>query len=53
LRYAARVISMDSPCIDECEIDGGFCEGCGRSVQQIATWRNLTEERRQKIMEKL
>ena len=29
---------METPCIDDCEMDGasGLCLGCGRSIDEIA-----------------
>lgn len=34
-----------SPCIKVCTYDDeGFCLGCGRTAEEVAGWRNLTEE---------
>jgi predicted Fe-S protein YdhL (DUF1289 family) len=34
-----------SPCIKVCTIDkNGYCLGCGRTREEIAGWRDLTEE---------
>ncbi len=41
-----------SPCIQICVIDpaSGLCEGCGRSLREIAQWAGLSEAERQAIM---
>lgn len=48
-----RVIS--SPCINICSVSGrtGLCEGCGRTLKEIATWSRLSEDERLAIMETL
>lgn len=44
-----------SPCIKVCVIDpaSGLCEGCGRTLQEIAQWARLSEVERQAIMAEL
>jgi hypothetical protein len=44
-----------SPCIKICVIDpvSGLCEGCGRTLQEIAQWAALSEAERLAIMVKL
>lgn len=41
-----------SPCIKICVIDpsSGLCEGCGRTLHEIARWAVLSEAERQAIM---
>lgn len=41
---------MKSPCIGVCKLLDGFCIGCGRSLQHIASWSRLSESEREKIM---
>ena len=45
----------DSPCIGLCRLDasGAVCEGCGRTLTQIAAWSGYTREQRQEIMRRL
>jgi len=33
-------LEVASPCIDVCRIDAksGYCEGCQRSLEEIASW---------------
>lgn len=46
---------MESPCINVCAIDPttGLCEGCGRSIGEIAGWRSLSADERRRIMAEL
>lgn len=44
---------MITPCIKVCEIQGGICKGCGRSLQQIREWSLYTYEERLQIMRDL
>ena len=41
-----------SPCINVCEIDPetGWCRGCRRSLEEIATWTELTETQRLAVL---
>jgi hypothetical protein len=43
---------IDTPCIDICEIDAlsGLCKGCGRTIDEIAGWSQLSPEERRGIM---
>jgi hypothetical protein len=43
---------LETPCIDVCEIDAvsGLCVGCGRSLDEIASWAVMSEEERRAIM---
>jgi predicted Fe-S protein YdhL (DUF1289 family) len=46
---------MESPCIKICAIDPGtgLCEGCGRSLAEIAGWTGLSSAERRRIMAEL
>ena len=46
---------MESPCINICVIDpdSGLCEGCRRTIKEIATWASLTSGERRRIMAEL
>ena len=45
----------DSPCIDVCRIDEktGWCEGCLRTIDEIATWGALDPATRRDILDRL
>jgi len=43
---------METPCIDVCEIDAasGLCIGCGRSIDEVARWSEMSSLERRAIM---
>jgi len=43
--------SVPSPCISVCQIDPatGWCEGCRRTIDEIAHWSVLEEEEKRAI----
>lgn len=45
----------DSPCIDVCRIDEktGWCEGCLRTIDEIAAWSALDAATRRDILDRL
>ena len=46
---------MESPCIKVCVIDPdtGYCEGCARSLKEIAQWSNFSAQDRRRVMGEL
>jgi predicted Fe-S protein YdhL (DUF1289 family) len=44
--------TVSTPCIEVCVIDpaSGLCEGCGRTLAEIAQWGRLSEAERLAIM---
>lgn len=46
---------VSTPCIKVCVIDPAskLCEGCGRTLAEIAQWSRLSEVERQAIMAEL
>jgi len=46
---------VSTPCIKVCIVSGesGLCLGCGRTLQEIASWGGLEESRRKEIMAEL
>ena len=46
---------VSSPCIKVCAVSGqtGLCIGCGRTLNEIASWGALDEPTRQAIMAEL
>jgi predicted Fe-S protein YdhL (DUF1289 family) len=43
---------LETPCIDVCEMDAcsGLCVGCGRTLDEIAGWADMSKEERRAIM---
>lgn len=44
---------IDSPCINVCVTEDNVCTACGRTIEEIIQWSDMTEEERTRIMEKL
>lgn len=45
-------MTLKSPCIDVCLIDARtrWCSGCGRTVEEIASWRKMTPYRQRVVL---
>ena len=46
---------FNSPCTDVCSIDDdtGWCIGCGRSMNEIATWATMGDAARTQVLTQL
>ncbi|MBN9063273.1 MAG: hypothetical protein BGP06_10195 [Rhizobiales bacterium 65-9] len=44
--------SIATPCLKICVLDPAtrVCEGCGRTLEEIARWRSLTPAEREAVM---
>jgi len=51
-KFTRPMPAIASPCINICRLDDatGLCEGCGRSIDEIACWAALSEDARTTIM---
>ena len=54
LRVAGEA-SVPSPCTDVCRIDpaSGLCEGCLRTIDEIAAWGSLDDGARREVWKRL
>ncbi|HEU0043472.1 DUF1289 domain-containing protein [Sphingomonas sp.] len=45
-------VDVASPCIGICVMDdaSGWCEGCGRTLDEIAGWLTMTRAQRDAVM---
>jgi hypothetical protein len=52
---ALEIATLESPCINVCVIDKetGQCEGCHRTIHEIARWSSMTPAERRSIMNEL
>ena len=48
-------VPVASPCIDICRIDQttGWCEGCARTIEEIAGWRGLDDAGKREVLARL
>ena len=44
---------MKTPCIAACKNEGGICIGCKRTITEIIEWKSMTDEKRDKVMDRL
>ncbi len=51
----ANPATVPSPCIDVCKIDAstGWCEGCLRTIDEIAAWGALDNRAKRDIWKRL
>ncbi|MCW2307628.1 DUF1289 domain-containing protein [Rhodobium gokarnense] len=48
-------MAVPSPCMNICRIDAasGFCEGCGRTIEEIARWSSYSDAERRAVLKEL
>ncbi|HEY0621809.1 DUF1289 domain-containing protein [Sphingomonas sp.] len=42
-----------SPCVNICRMKDGLCEGCRRTLGEIAEWSTATDDRRREILARI
>lgn len=42
-----------TPCVGLCKMDDGQCQGCGRTLDEIRRWKDMTQEERAEVMKKI
>ena len=54
-RAAEASCAAPSPCINICRMDAttGYCEGCFRTIDEIACWSGYTDEDKLAVLAKL
>ena len=50
-----KAAGVPSPCINVCRIDEatGWCEGCGRTLDEIAAWATLDDAGKRRVWKQL
>jgi len=46
---------IETPCVKICTVDAraGICQGCGRTIDEIARWSSMSSSERAQIMGEL
>jgi predicted Fe-S protein YdhL (DUF1289 family) len=44
---------VGSPCIKVCKLENNYCIGCFRSIDEIRSWKNLSDEQKLIILDEL
>ena len=52
-RNRIRWEDIKSHCVKICTLEDGVCMGCGRTQDEIREWVIMTDDQREKIMERL
>lgn len=45
--------TVESPCVSICRMKEGLCEGCGRTLDEIAEWSMASDDRRRQILARI
>lgn len=48
-------IPVASPCTNVCRMDAhiGWCEGCLRTIEEIAAWSSLDDHRKRAVLDEI
>jgi len=44
---------IESPCISVCRYEDEVCVGCGRTVDEIVNWYDMTDDEKQAVLNRL
>lgn len=44
---------VESPCISICRYDNEVCVGCGRTVDEVVGWYDMTDDEKQAVLNRL
>lgn len=44
---------VESPCVRICVVEDEICQGCGRTLDEIADWRIMTNEQKRAVWQRL
>jgi predicted Fe-S protein YdhL (DUF1289 family) len=44
---------IESPCISVCRYDNEVCVGCGRTVDEIINWYDMSDDEKQAVLNRL
>ena len=44
---------IESPCISVCRYEDEVCVGCGRTVDDIVNWYDMTDDEKQAVLNRI
>lgn len=44
---------VESPCISVCRYENEVCVGCGRTVDEVVNWYDMTDDEKQSVVNRL
>jgi predicted Fe-S protein YdhL (DUF1289 family) len=48
-----KKLPIESPCISVCRYENEVCVGCGRTVDEIVNWYDMTDDEKQAVLNRL
>ena len=49
MHYGNFDVVVESPCINVCKIENDVCIGCGRTLEEIAHWSEMTDAEKEQV----
>jgi uncharacterized protein len=43
---------IESPCVSICQLSGGLCTGCGRTIEEIRHWKAMKRQEKMKTVKR-
>ena len=44
---------IESPCISVCRYENEVCVGCGRTVDDVVNWYDMTDDEKQAVLNRI
>ena len=44
---------IESPCVSICRYDNEVCAGCGRTVDEVVGWYDMSDDEKQAVLNRL
>ena len=44
---------IESPCISVCRYEDEICVGCGRTVDDVVNWYDMTDDEKQAVLNRI
>ena len=44
---------IESPCISVCRMENEVCVGCGRTIDDITNWYDMTDDEKQAVLNRI
>ena len=44
---------IESPCVSICRMENEVCVGCGRTVDDVVNWYDMTDDEKQAVLNRI
>jgi len=48
-----KQLPIESPCISICRYEDEVCVGCGRTVDEVVGWYDMTDDEKQAVLNRI